>query len=408
MLNSGGKKSKERKPRPQKMGNEKIKILMFSAGLLSGSFRMMMDIIGHMDAERFSFHVTYKPEYAEWGKDEIRSILDAGAKIVPLRGKQLFDVRGFLDLWIALRSNHIDILHSWDVLGVPARIIGKLAGVKVVEELANPPASVPLAISLKHYLTNRITSVFVDGFVACSNEIRKRYYAERPVFLRNKIFSAIPNCVEIPCVTLDHDNIARLRKRFGIKDGEIVLTNIGYFNEQKAQSDLLKAFNTVVEKKSGVRLFIAGWGRLERDLKETTRDLGLDRQVTFTGKLSRSEVFELLAVTDLFVLSSHWEGFGIVMAEAMALGKPVLSTDTDGAREVVENGKTGLLVPVKRPDRMAETILRILVQPEFLEQMGRMGLERVAKHFNCEKFVKGYEKFYLDVLHGQERTSIRT
>jgi glycosyltransferase involved in cell wall biosynthesis len=384
------------------MRNEKIKILMLSAGMISGAFRMMMDIIEHIDNNKFKICVAYKPEYSEWGEYEIELIKNSGATIVHLRGGRLFDPRTFIDIWKILRQEEIDILHSWDVLGVPARIIGRLAGVKIVEEVANPPPKVHDEISFKHYWINKWTSFLADGFVACSNEIQKRYYSEKPVYLKDKIFTAINNCVEVPAISLTDDHISSLRKRYDIKGNEIILTSIGYFNEQKAQKDLLKAFKTVTEQRAGVKLFLVGWGRLEEELKKATKDMGIEQLVTFTGKLNRSEVFDVLTITDLFVLSSHWEGFGIVMAEAMALGKPVISTDTDGGREVVKEGETGILVPIKRPDLMAQAILELLENPELMVQMGKRGLERVKKYFNCERFIKGYEQFYLDVFQANK------
>jgi glycosyltransferase involved in cell wall biosynthesis len=376
----------------------RIKVLILSAGMISGAFRMMLDILEHIEKDKFELFVAYKPEYAEWGKHET-DLVGSTAKIIPLRGKKLFDPRGFIDLWIAIKKEKIEILHSWDVLGIPARLIGKLAGAKIAEELANPPPHVPKDISFKHYWINKWTSFLVDGFVACSKEIQKKYYSEKPVFLKNKIFPAINNCVEAPAISLTHEYVTSLKKGYGIKSNEITLTNIGYFNEQKAQTDLLKAFKTVTDGNPRARLFLVGWGRLEKELKRATKDLGIEQVVTFTGKLNRSEVFEVLAITDLFVLSSHWEGFGIVMAEAMALGKPVIATDTDGAREVVKDGETGILVPIKRPDLMAQAILKLLEEPGLMSQMGEQGLERVKEHFTCEKFITGYEQFYLDVLH---------
>lgn len=380
------------------MNNSKIKILIFSAGMISGAFRVMMDIIENIDRNKFQFFVAYKPDYAEWGKSETDMVIKAGAKIVSLRGKWLFDLRGFIDLWNILRKEKIDILHSWDVLGVPARIIGKLSGVIIVEEFGNPPPVFISEISLKHYLINKVTSVFVDGFVACSNGVMKRYQEKKPVFLRNKVLSVVYNSVDVPHINMSKKNSFLLRKKYNLEDQEVILTNVGYFNEQKAQDDLLEAFKTVANQRADTKLFIVGWGRLENKLKEITEHLGLKDRVIFTGKLSKSQVFEILSITDLFVLSSLWEGFGIVLAEAMALGKPVVSTDTDGSREVVVNGKTGVLVPIKNPQILAETILDLLEKPDLMAQMGEEGLKRVAKLFNCEQFIKGYEAFYRSVL----------
>ncbi|MBW1613076.1 MAG: glycosyltransferase family 4 protein [Deltaproteobacteria bacterium] len=380
------------------MKDNKINILMLSAGMISGAFRRMMDIIENIDGKRFQIFVAYKPDYAEWGKHEIDLIIKAGAKIVSLRGKWLFGLRGFMDLWNILRKEQIDILHSWDVLGVPSRIIGKFAGVTIVEEFGNPPPALISEISLKHYLINKVTSVFVDGFVSCSNGVMKKYQDKKPIFLKNKVLSVVYNCVDVPHFDLSKRDRIFLRKKYSLGHHETILTNIGYFNEQKAQSDLLKAFKKVASNRWNVRLFLVGWGRLENELKEVAEDLGLKDRVIFTGKLTRPQVFEILSITDLFVLSSHWEGFGIVLAEAMAMGKPVLSTDTDGSREVVENGKTGVLVPIKRPEILAQAILDLLEKPELMAKMGEEGLKRVTKLFNCEQFIKGYEDFYKAVL----------
>ena len=377
---------------------DKIKILMLSAGVITGAFRMMLDIIRHIDTDRFRIYVAYKPELGKWGKHEIDSIRITGSQIIPLQGKWLFDLRGYIDLWGILRKEKIDILHCWDELGIPAKIIGKLAGVKIVQEFASAPPILTRDMSPIVYFANKITSLLDDGFVACSNEVLKEYKNTKPVFFNNKILSVVHNCVEVPDFNESKSNLIGLRKQYGLKDQELVLTNIGHFNRQKAQSDLLHSFKIVVEKMSNVRLILVGWGPLEKDLKNQTKALGLENRVIFTGRLNRSQVFEVLSITDLFVLSSHWEGFGIVTAEAMALGKPVVATNTDGSREVIRNGETGVIVPINEPETMAAAIVNLLENSELMLQMGQRGLKRVKKYFNCKKYIQGYEDFYQKVF----------
>ena len=129
-----------------------------------------------------------------------------------------------------------------------------------------------------------------------------------------------------------------------------------------------------------------------------TEDLELKDNVIFTGKLIRPQIFEILYIADLFVLSSHWEGLAIVIAEAMALGKPVVSTNTCGSDEIIDNGKTGIIVPVNRPEIMADVILDLLNKPDLMKSMGKLGIETVKKYFNCERYIEGYEQFYLNVF----------
>jgi hypothetical protein len=203
------------------MNNQKIKILILSAGAISGSFRMMAEIIENIDKDKFHLYITHKPDFSEWGQYEIDLICNAGATLVPMRGKKLFDIRGFLDLWNALKNERIDILHSWDVLGVPARIIGKLAGVKIIEEFANPPPKLISGISLKHYWINKYTSVFIDGYIACSLGVLKRFREQKPVFFNNKLTAVVHNCVDVPDLTFSKDQICSIKRRYNIRESAI-------------------------------------------------------------------------------------------------------------------------------------------------------------------------------------------
>ena len=297
----------------ESLSRDKIKILMFSAGVITGAFQVMMDVLQYIDKKKFEIIVAYKPEYAQWDTYEKDAVKTLGIKLVPLRGKALFDPRGFIDLWKILHQEKIDILHSWDVLGVPARIIGKFAKVKIVEEIANPPSKVISEISLKHYLINKVTSVLVDGFIACAHETLSRYQEKKPIYLKGRQLAVVHNCVEVPHFEISAEKIVQIRKQYDLRVGEFILTNIGYFNEQKAQIDLLQAFKQVVVRRSDVRLFIIGWGPLEKELMQLTKQLTLQDKVIFTGRLNRQKVFEILSITDLFVLSSHWLGKEVVV-----------------------------------------------------------------------------------------------
>jgi len=359
---------------------------------------MMLDIIENINKADFEIFVCYKPEYAEWGQYEIESILKAEAKILPLRGREIFDVKGFLDFYRVVKKEKIDIVHCWDVLGVPARIIGTVLGAKIVVVLANPPPARNFGISKKHYWINKATSILVDGFVTCSNEVLKKYQRQKPICMNGKLQSVIYNCVDVPDLDTSAKSLLKIRRKYNLDPSDMIITNIGYFNEQKAQCDILRAFKTVVENKPDVRLIIVGWGRLEAELKGLARKLELNTKVLFTGRLEKPAIFEILSITDLFVLSSHWEGFGIVLAEAMAAGKPVISTDTDGGREVVVDGETGLIVPVNSPEIMGDKILHVMGKPKMMAAMGEKGKERVKTFFNIQNYISGYENFYNELL----------
>ena len=373
---------------------ERIRILMVQAEMITGALRMMVDIIEKVNGDRFKFYVAYKPEFNRWDRYEFDLIMKTEATLVPLSGKSIFNLRGYYDLLRILRKEKIDIMHCWDELGILARIVGKLSGVKIAQEFASTPPVLNRDMSPAIYFANKITSLLDDGFVACSYEVLRKYRKYRPVFFNNKVIAVVHNCVDVPNLDASNNHLSYLRGKYGIKDKGLVLTNIGHLNRQKAQTDLLYAFKDVAAVRPDVRLIIVGWGPLEHELKNKALRHRLQDKVIFTGKLNRSEVFEVLSITDLFVLASHWEGFGIVTAEAMALGKPVVATDTDGSREVIRDGETGFLVPISEPSAMAKAIMNLLENPELMNQMGKLGLERVKKLFNSKRYSQGYENFY--------------
>jgi len=118
--------------------------------------------------------------------------------------------------------------------------------------------------------------------------------------------------------------------------------------------------------------------------------------LTLLGR--RSDMPEVYAAMDVFVLSSHDEGMSNAILEAMALEKPVVATDVGGTGEVVLHGQTGLLVPAKDPPALAAAIADILDQPERARAMGVLGRRVVEERFSAQSMVRQMEQLYLDLM----------
>lgn len=121
-----------------------------------------------------------------------------------------------------------------------------------------------------------------------------------------------------------------------------LLLSVGRLAEEKNHAGLLRAFARLAESCSDVGLWIAGDGPLREALLRQRAALGLDERVVFLGV--RHDVPDLMRAADVFVLSSRFEGFGLVVAEAMASGTPIVATDAGGVAEVLDGA--GILVPV--------------------------------------------------------------
>ena len=143
-----------------------------------------------------------------------------------------------------------------------------------------------------------------------------------------------------------------------VPEGHPLVVAAGRFVAQKGWPDLLRAFARV-RRKEDARLLLLGQGPLQGELESLADNLGIRDAVSFVG--FRANPYPLIRAADCFAVASHWEGYCTVLAEAMALGVPVVSTDCDfGPREYVRDGFNGLLVPPGQPDVLADAILRLL------------------------------------------------
>lgn len=136
-------------------------------------------------------------------------------------------------------------------------------------------------------------------------------------------------------------------------------------------------------------------GRLEYLIKE----LKLENNVSLLGFVENPYAY--MQRSDVFVLSSRWEGFGNVLVEAMACGCPVVSTNCpSGPAEILENGEYGILVPVEDVEKMAKSIIKILTNKELREELSNKALKR-SKEFHVEKAVEKYLQIFSEVCMGK-------
>jgi glycosyltransferase involved in cell wall biosynthesis len=158
----------------------------------------------------------------------------------------------------------------------------------------------------------------------------------------------------------------------------------------------LRASRRVREQIPQAAFVIAGEGELLESLQELARELGIERDVFFTGRCER--VAELLALSEVCVLSSKAEGFSNAILEYMAAARAVVATDVGGAREAIVEGETGYLVPSGDDALMSERIISLLNNPERTREMGERGRRLVKEKFSCEAQLERTEKLYDELL----------
>ena len=175
-----------------------------------------------------------------------------------------------------------------------------------------------------------------------------------------------------------------------------VVCNVANLTAPKAHDVLIAAISQVCERLPSARCWVAGSSEIDYAAAERTRQClalhGADEYVQLLGV--RSDVPDLLGACDVFALSSRQEGFPITILEAMAAGKPVVTTDVGGCAEAVVDGETGLVVPPENPEALAKALEDLLTRPAEARRMGEAGRRRVEEHFTVEAMVGKHIALY--------------
>lgn len=179
--------------------------------------------------------------------------------------------------------------------------------------------------------------------------------------------------------------------------------NIGFVKHLKRKYGpeyLVRAMKIVTKKYPNIKLFIAGEGVLDSELKQLTSSLGLENSIKFLGRVPHESVPDLLAKLDIFVMPSIYdsEGFGVAAVEAEAMEVPVVATKVGGVPEVVLDGKTGILVEPRNSDQLANAIIKLIENPALRYQMGKNGRRYVMKKYNWKDNAKIMEDIYTKML----------
>lgn len=165
-----------------------------------------------------------------------------------------------------------------------------------------------------------------------------------------------------------------------------VIGNIGRLVHQKGQKQLVEVARILRDKKVDFHMLIGGEGSERDDLEKLVSKNQLEEKITLTGFVDDAKTF--LNAVDVFALPSHWEGFGYVLAEAMACSKPVVAFDVSSNPELVSDGETGYLIPYGDVAAFAEKLAELARNPQLAKEMGAKGRGKVEKQFRLEHTLK--------------------
>jgi len=301
------------------------------------------------------------------------------------------DPRGLIRLIRLVRAWKPDVLHSHMVhANLMARAVRLFARVPViVSTIHNIYEGGPLWMA-----AYRVSNGLVDHMTIISEAAADRFVKEGIV--PRELLTCVPNGVD----TERFRQVApgtreALRSSIGVDDRFVWLA-VGRFEIAKDYPNMLHAFAQVCQRDSNAVLLLVGHGSLQQETESLAQSLGLGDRIRFLGV--RSDVPEVMAAADGYVMSSAWEGMPIALLEAGAAGLPIVATRVGGNHEVVRDGESGFLVPPRDAAALGQAMLRLMEQaPERRRDMGERGREHVRVHYGLGRVVERWQDLYRQV-----------
>ncbi len=322
-----------------------------------GQEKNFLQIASHLKDE-YNFSFLTAGGYVE---DEMREI--GNVYFFPGKGKWLLSPIDLLYFFYVSMKEGVDLVHAHHrYAAFIASLARRFLGIKLITTAHNV------------FPDKSNISLFGDHIIAVSHAVKKWLVSECNV--PEELITVIHNGISTPR-KWSTDELNALKEKVVPKDTEHTLVTIGRLLPQKNYTLLLNALSK--SKIQNWHLLIIGEGDEEAMLKDLSRSLSIEDKVSFLG--FRTDVEGLLQLSDLYVMSSRWEGLPYVIVECLANSLPVVATDVGGVNEAVTNGKTGIVIPSGNETMLTESIATLLSDPKKLAEMAAESKLRFDQDF---------------------------
>jgi glycosyltransferase involved in cell wall biosynthesis len=351
-----------------------------------GAEQHMLDLLLRLDCRRFRLALACPAPLIE----RLRADLPAEVETFVVSIARPADWRAMLAFAGFLRHKKIQIVHSHLFYSsLFASPIANWAGVPVVVETPHLRESWRRGWKAS-YVIDRLAGRYVHVYIAVSHANR-RYLIEEKGLPPEKV-TAIQNGSEVEKFDPRHRPPSGLRTQLGFGESDPILLLPGRLEPQKGHAVLLQALPTVLAAVANVRLVCVGDGTLRAALEAQVRELGLAACVRLVGYQANMQ--DWLALADICVLPSLFEGLPLAAIESLAAGRPMVASAVDGTPEIIVDGETGLTVPPGDPKALSAAIVRLLQDPELRARLSQAGRRRVEQYFDIRRQVSETERLY--------------
>ena len=365
---------------------------LISSGGLFGAEQVVLSLGGNFNQNGFVSVIGAIREKRNPHIEVLEKAKELGYPTMIMDSHGRFDLRLIFELNRFLKQNQIVLLHTHnyksDVIGFWA---AKMAGIPVVAT-AHGFTDTDRAVRLYEKL-DRWFLRFFDRVVVVTDSVLKDFPKEKK--------RTINNGLDVDKYKEDKKGRGDVRKRYAIKEDEILIATVGRLSKEKNQAHLIEAAARLIKNPSHLKFLIVGGGPEEQNLKSMVEDRKLTDRIIFTGILT--DMPAVYQAMDIFVLPSLTEGIPLTVLEAMASGVPVVATRVGGLPEIIQEGKTGVLVDSNDAEGLVKQLEFLTLHPEKRRTLSQEAARFVRSRFSQETMVRSYREVYEDVLNDAMR-----
>ncbi|MBW2978001.1 glycosyltransferase [Candidatus Woesearchaeota archaeon] len=356
-----------------------MKVLHLITGLgIGGAENMLLKVLPNLKNENVVCSLTNNNEIG-------KKIEKKGVKVYYLGLNHLNLLGTILRFRKVVKKERPDILNTYLIhSNLFGRIFGRLFGVKkIICSVRNKHIDKPFLNFL-----DRMSSFIVDLYTPNSKAVGN--YLVKKQKIKTKKIKVIQNGIEINKFNVKV-NKQKKKKELRIEN-RLVIGCVAKLRKQKGHEYLLKAIPLVIKKNPKCIFLIIGKGKEERTLKNLVKSLNIQDKVSFLG--AQLDTAELLKIMDLFVLPTLYEGMSNAILEAMAAKCSIITTDIAENRELIKDGKEGLLVKQKNHVDLANAINYLIDNKKIRQKFGENAYKKVKEDFSIKKTIEKYKGLY--------------
>ncbi len=320
-----------------------------------------------------------------------KKALEAKLPVTPIKIRNEFDLMAAFHLARVMKRKNCVLVHFHDAHSLSA---GSYAASIAKVPLRVISRRVDFSLN-KNPFSQRKYKKGIDSIIAVSSGVKKVLIESG---MDARVIDVVPDGIDLLSLE-DKKKSDYLQREFSFAQDDYLVGIVAHLVDHKGHKYLIEAAKILKYKAPNIKIIIVGEGPLLTELTRQAKDIHVDDMVFFLG--FRADVPKILSSLDLFVLSSHLEGMGSSIMDAMVYSLPVVATNVGGIPEVVVDGKTGLLVPPRQPKALAEAILKLYANPSLSLKFGKLGCEVVHQKFSSESMANKILEIYIRLAKGK-------